>query len=141
MKITFIHPDLGLGGAERLIVDAACALLQAGHDVHILTAHHDAARSFDETNTVLAGRVHVKGDWIPRSVLSGKFHLVFAFLRTLVAGLQLLYLPALAPDAVGLGRKPRRTSTDAWERVGRACSSTAGGPYVRLGSAAACRRR
>jgi len=66
MKVTFLHPDLGLGGAERLIVDAACALLDAGYDVHICTAHHDPLRSFEETNGKLAGRVHVGGDFIPR---------------------------------------------------------------------------
>ena len=26
MRIVFLHPDLGLGGAERLIVDAAIAM-------------------------------------------------------------------------------------------------------------------
>ena len=26
MRIVFLHPDLGLGGAERLIVDAAVAM-------------------------------------------------------------------------------------------------------------------
>lgn len=33
LKIAFLHPDLGIGGAERLIVDAAVALQQKGHDV------------------------------------------------------------------------------------------------------------
>tara|TARA_A100001015_G_scaffold122838_1_gene136162 strand:- start:145 stop:249 length:105 start_codon:yes stop_codon:yes gene_type:complete len=28
MRIVFLHPDLGLGGAERLIVDAAVAMKQ-----------------------------------------------------------------------------------------------------------------
>ena len=26
LRIAFLHPDLGLGGAERLVVDAAVAL-------------------------------------------------------------------------------------------------------------------
>lgn len=33
MKIAFLHPDLGIGGAERLVVDAAVALQQQGHEV------------------------------------------------------------------------------------------------------------
>lgn len=33
LKIAFCHPDLGLGGAERLIVDAAAELSKRGHDV------------------------------------------------------------------------------------------------------------
>ena len=48
-RIGFIHPDLGIGGAERLVVDAAVGLQKAGHDVTIYTAHHDPGHSFEET--------------------------------------------------------------------------------------------
>ena len=99
MKIVFLHPDLGLGGAERLIVDAACALMDAGHDVHVCTAHHDPARSFEETNHKLAGRIHVAGDSIPRH-FRGNFHLVFALLRTATAGFQHIIRPFLATGEV-----------------------------------------
>jgi hypothetical protein len=37
------------GGAERLIVDAACQLAAHGHDVHVFTSHHDRNRCFEET--------------------------------------------------------------------------------------------
>ena len=33
LAIAFIHPDLGLGGAERLVVDAALELSARGHAV------------------------------------------------------------------------------------------------------------
>lgn len=33
LRIAFLHPDLGIGGAERLVVDAAVALKQKGHDI------------------------------------------------------------------------------------------------------------
>jgi alpha-1,3/alpha-1,6-mannosyltransferase len=65
MRVAFIHPDLGLGeslssvyfvnlntvigGAERLIVDAALGVQQLGHTVHIYTSHHDPNHCFDET--------------------------------------------------------------------------------------------
>ena len=77
MRIAFIHPDLGIGepspalpmtgshlsartdafatsigGAERLIVDAAVGLQKRGHDVEIFTSHHESGptgRSFEET--------------------------------------------------------------------------------------------
>jgi len=39
----------GEGGAERLIVDAACQLAAHGHDVHVFTSHHDKNRCFEET--------------------------------------------------------------------------------------------
>jgi len=48
-----IHTILYIGGAERLIVDAAVELASHGHNVHIFTAHHDKDRCFEET---LAGQ-------------------------------------------------------------------------------------
>ncbi|KAF3644805.1 putative beta-1,3-galactosyltransferase 14-like [Capsicum annuum] len=49
MNVAIIHPDLGIGGAERLIVDAAMELASLGHKVHIFTSHHDKNRCFEET--------------------------------------------------------------------------------------------
>jgi len=40
---------LGLGGAERLIVDAAVGLRQKGYDVTIYTGYHDPSHAFPET--------------------------------------------------------------------------------------------
>ncbi|XP_024968540.1 alpha-1,3/1,6-mannosyltransferase ALG2 isoform X2 [Cynara cardunculus var. scolymus] len=54
MNIAIIHPDLGIGGAERLIVDAAVELASHGHNVHIFTSHHDGSRCFEETLAVCA---------------------------------------------------------------------------------------
>jgi alpha-1,3/alpha-1,6-mannosyltransferase len=49
MKITIVHLDLGIGGAERLIVNIGVALKEMGHDVSIVTSHHDQGHSFEET--------------------------------------------------------------------------------------------
>lgn len=46
--IVFLHPDLGIGGAERLVVDAAVGLQKRGHKVVIFTSHCDPAHCFDE---------------------------------------------------------------------------------------------
>ena len=35
LRIAFCHPDLGLGGAERLVVDAACELCNHGYTVSL----------------------------------------------------------------------------------------------------------
>lgn len=97
------------GGAERLVVDAAVALQQRGHDVELFTSWHDDRRSFPETrdgqragsfsSPLPAGvsadilspspgrpgtlKVHVLGNSIfPRSVL-GRFTIVCAMLRQL----------------------------------------------------------
>ena len=84
MRIAIVHPDLGIGGSERLIVDAALALQKRGHQVHIFTSHHDPHHSFSETNSRL--KVTVQGDFLPRH-LFGYFHLLFAGLRALYLAL------------------------------------------------------
>lgn len=93
MRIGFIHPDLGigtslvdlalsvsrpeltscwpvscflllaLGGAERLVVDAAVALQRRGHNVEIFTSRHDPTRCFAETRD---GELDVS--WLPPSL-------------------------------------------------------------------------
>ncbi|KAI9150975.1 Alpha-1,3-mannosyltransferase-like protein [Blastocladiella emersonii ATCC 22665] len=81
LRIAFVHPDLGIGGAERLIVDAATGLQSRGHAVRVYTSHHDAAHCFPETRDGTL-RVGVHGDWLPRSTL-GRLHLVWAVVRHL----------------------------------------------------------
>lgn len=49
VRVVFIHPDLGIGGAERLVVDAAVALKSKGCSVQIWTAHYDPSHCFSET--------------------------------------------------------------------------------------------
>lgn len=46
--IVFLHPDLGIGGAERLVVDAAVGLQKRGHRIVIFTSHCDPGHCFDE---------------------------------------------------------------------------------------------
>ena len=81
LRVAFLHPDLGLGGAERLVVDAAVALARRGHHVVMHTSHYEPRRSFAETRDGTF-EVRVAGDWLPRHVL-GRFHIVFAILRAL----------------------------------------------------------
>ena len=47
-RIVFFHPDLGIGGAERLIIDAAVGLQELGHSVRIYTSHCDPDHCFEE---------------------------------------------------------------------------------------------
>jgi hypothetical protein len=46
--LVFFHPDLGIGGAERLVVDAAVGLQERGHRVVIFTNHCDPNHCFEE---------------------------------------------------------------------------------------------
>ncbi|KAH9178945.1 glycosyltransferase family 4 protein [Lactarius sanguifluus] len=81
LRIAFIHPDLGIGGAERLVVDAAVGLQKLGHTVDIYTSHHDTAHCFDETRdgTLSVDCVHPP---FPHNI-RGKFHILLAHIRQL----------------------------------------------------------
>lgn len=102
-KVLIIHLDLGIGGAENLIVQVATTLQDIGCEVALLTSHHDINHCFEETKPNgahllppfchaahivlligrLAGCIQVYGDWLPRHVL-GKFTASFAILRMLL---------------------------------------------------------
>lgn len=89
LNIAFIHPDLGIGGAERLIVDAAIALQSVNNNnITIFTSHCDRSHCFEEVKNGLLD-VQVYGDFLPTN-LNGKFKIVFAFLRQLYLTLQLI---------------------------------------------------
>ncbi|KAJ3023502.1 UNVERIFIED_CONTAM: Alpha-1,3-mannosyltransferase-like protein [Siphonaria sp. JEL0065] len=88
LRIAFIHPDLGIGGAERLIVDTAVGLQSRGHKVKIYTSHHDPGHCFAETKDGTL-KVFVRGDWLPRS-FGGKALILCAILRNLYLALTLM---------------------------------------------------
>lgn len=98
MKIAFLHPDLGIGGAERLVVDAALALKSKSHEICIVTSHHDTNHCFPETKDGSLKTV-VVGDWLPRSIC-GKFYAVFAYLRMIYAAFYLIFFCDFQPDIV-----------------------------------------
>lgn len=90
VRVLFIHPDLGIGGAERLVVDAALALRNCGHSVQFLTNHHDPSHCFEETrNGTLT--VETVGDWLPRAIF-GRFTAACAYIRMLCASLYTIFL-------------------------------------------------
>ena len=49
-NVIFFHPDLGIGGAERLVIDAAVGLQNRGHKVTIFTSHCDSKHCFPEAS-------------------------------------------------------------------------------------------
>lgn len=88
VRIVFVHPDLGIGGAERLVVDAALALRRKGHQVQFFTAHHDPSHCFPETRD---GQLEVTciGDWLPRSTF-GMLAAFWAYMRMIYVSLFLV---------------------------------------------------
>ncbi|PQE33164.1 Glycosyltransferase family 1 protein [Rutstroemia sp. NJR-2017a WRK4] len=81
-SIVFFHPDLGIGGAERLVIDAAVGLQNRGHKIVIFTSYCDPKHCFDEARDGTLD-VRVRGSWpIPSSILS-RFSIICAILRQL----------------------------------------------------------
>ena len=94
LRVAFIHPDLGIGGAERLVVDAAVGLQSLGHSVTIYTAHHDPSHCFEETRDgTLAVKVH--GDWLPRATC-GRCMALWAYIRVFWVSFRVLWLQQLS---------------------------------------------
>ncbi|KAL8309698.1 hypothetical protein RB597_009793 [Gaeumannomyces tritici] len=100
--VVFLHPDLGIGGAERLVIDAAVGLQNRGHKVVIFTSHCDPKHCFDEARDGTLD-VRVRGNTlVPPSILS-RFSILCAILRQLHLILQISVfskeLADLRPDA------------------------------------------
>lgn len=57
-NVVFVHPDLGIGGAERLVIDAAVGLQSLGHKVTILTSHCDPSHCFEEARDGMSSPLH-----------------------------------------------------------------------------------
>jgi alpha-1,3/alpha-1,6-mannosyltransferase len=89
-RIAILHPDLGIGGAERLIVDICLALKSHGHHVDLYTNFHDARRCFDETRNGQLN-VIVGCSWVPRSIL-GRCHALCAYLRFIFLAVYVVYV-------------------------------------------------
>lgn len=86
-KVAVIHPDLGIGGAERLIIDLAHAVMIDNPDTTVYTTHYDTNHCFPDTKDL---KIKVAGAWIPRSIF-GFGHIIFSLFSflwvTIVAAL------------------------------------------------------
>ncbi|KAL9108454.1 MAG: hypothetical protein Q9227_006788 [Pyrenula ochraceoflavens] len=103
--VVFLHPDLGIGGAERLVVDAAVGLQEQGHRVVIYTSHCDKSHCFEEARDgTLDVRVRAP-TWLPASLL-GRFHILLAVLRQFY-----LLLAVSLPSPRALLTPTRRTGS------------------------------
>lgn len=98
LKVAFLHPDLGIGGAERAVIDAALALKSQGHQVHFVTSHHDPNHCFQETKDGTL-KVTVVGDWLPRSVF-GRCQALCAYLRMMYAAIFLVFFRPFDYDVI-----------------------------------------
>ncbi|KAL1863419.1 Alpha-1,3-mannosyltransferase-like protein [Paecilomyces lecythidis] len=88
-NVIIIHPDLGIGGAERLIIDAALALQNRGHRVTIYTSHRDKSHCFEEARDGTLD-VRVRGNTVFPAHVCGRLHVLMAVLRQLHLTVSLL---------------------------------------------------
>ena len=70
LRIAFLHPDLGFGGAERVIVDAALEMQARGHQVTIYTLHRDLSQCFEDARS---GSLKVVVTGAPTSTLGARW--------------------------------------------------------------------
>ena len=96
MRLLFLHPDLGVGGAERLILDTALAAKSNGHDVTILTNHFDPNHCFEDAKEF---NIIVKYSSWPRH-LFGSFHALLAYTKLVMAALWTIFFSQLKYDIV-----------------------------------------
>ncbi|KAL9951271.1 hypothetical protein ACROYT_G043908 [Oculina patagonica] len=98
VRVAFIHPDLGIGGAERLVVDAGLALKSRGHEVQFFTSHHDKSHCFEETKNGSL-QVTAVGDWLPRHCF-GHFYAFWAYVRMIYVAVYLVFFSSWRMDVV-----------------------------------------
>ncbi|TMS40113.1 hypothetical protein L596_006535 [Steinernema carpocapsae] len=82
MKVVFLHPDLGIGGAERLIVDAAVALSHHGHQVKLVTNHYSSDHCFSETTSL---DIETHFSW--RRDIFGRMMALCAYVKMILAAI------------------------------------------------------
>lgn len=89
LRIGFVHPDLGVGGAERLVADAVEEMVRRGHFVAVFTSHYDSKKTLFTNNgtskstaSFLGAKITIRGDFLPTNIF-GLFHLFFAGLRSI----------------------------------------------------------
>ena len=103
LRVAFLHPDLGLGGAERLVVDAAAGLAARGCAVSVFTNHFDPARAFAEARGAGGFRVREHGAWIPRTLPLLGLHMLLAVAQNLWLALVVALAAWRAGGAAGGG--------------------------------------
>ncbi|KAJ5587472.1 Glycosyl transferase family 1 [Penicillium hispanicum] len=107
-NVVIVHPDLGIGGAERLIIDVALALQNRGHRVTVYTSHRDKAHCFEEARDGTLD-VRVRGNTVFPAHVFGRLHILMASLRQ-------LHLTASLLAELGSRDKPSSSSSEDDER-------------------------
>ncbi|KAK4883560.1 hypothetical protein RN001_006879 [Aquatica leii] len=103
-NVVFIHPDLGIGGAERLVLDVAVALSKEHKNVSFVTNHFNRNHAFQELRDNNFP-VSVIGDWLPRSICGICQALCAYFRMVFLALIQVLFVK-VKPDVYFVDQIP-----------------------------------
>lgn len=88
VKVAFIHPDLGIGGAEQLIVNLALLCKQNNWEATIYTPFFDPKRAFEPVKDGTIPVV-VVGNWFPRRIF-GRCQALCEYIRFFIASIYLI---------------------------------------------------
>ena len=86
MKLIFVHPNLGLGGAEQLIIQLAHGMQLRGHEIIIFTNYFNPDRCFDECKSL---KIIQKYN-LPNSIFNHG-HVLFAWLKFLLLSIYIYF--------------------------------------------------
>ena len=89
LRVAFIHPDLGIGGAEQLMVNLALTCQKLGWYAKMYTPAYDTKRAFQQTKDGTLP-VEVHGNCFPR-LICGKFHAFCETVRMTFCALWLIF--------------------------------------------------
>ena len=114
-NVIVIHPDLGIGGAERLIIDVALALQSRGHRVTIYTSHRDKSHCFEEARNGTLD-VRVRGNALFPAHVCGRLYVFMAVLRQLHLTWSVMKEMAIRDDRDGETAKKEGDQEEAEEK-------------------------
>lgn len=89
-----MHPDLGIGGAENLIINLALALEKKNYDVKIYTPHYDPNRCFEECKQL---NIEVAGNSFPRTIF-GRLIAFCAYIRMFLCAIYVAFFSGVNYD-------------------------------------------
>ena len=98
VHVVFVHLDLGIGGAEQLVIQLAKASRDLGHTVDIVTTRCDQDHCFaavKRPDGEFSNDVYVYGQWIPPNI--------FGVATALMSTVRMIYLTY---QVVALRNKP-----------------------------------
>jgi len=88
VRVAFLHPNMGIGGAEQLVVNLAMSCKKLGWYVKIFTPAYDPNRALEQVKNGTID-LEVRGSFFPKKIF-GKFHAFCEYIRLTLAAIYLI---------------------------------------------------